>query len=359
MVDVVSIIAAGITLLYVGIIGYMIVHWRRSGTISEAGQVTVSVVVPVRNDARPLTYLLQDLATQSDTEFELIVVDDHSREELDNITQNALLIRLSEDQAGKKDAIRMAVEQASGELIITTDADCRVPDTWIASIKSIWRSNEPDLLVLPVILEDRDLIGKLDTLDHLSLQGITAGSINGGRPIMASGANMVFTKASYLGLDGFHQKSVMHGDDTLLLQEYVKAGSKVVFENPIEATVRTPSSTRLESFLQQRVRWASKRGVYSTFWPNFIGVTVFSMALAIMALFALGIVFPKLFLLGLLCFGAKALIDFLLLFLVASHFGKTKLLSLYPIAAILYVPYAVFVPILAISAGGTWKDREL
>ncbi|WP_461490812.1 glycosyltransferase, partial [Pontibacter sp. HJ8] len=103
----------------------------------------VSVILPVRNEARHILRLLQDLERQhypADL-LEVLVVDDHSDDETEALVQSfatssglpVRLIRLADhpDGYGKKAAVKQGIAQAQGELLVFTDGDCRVQPEWL------------------------------------------------------------------------------------------------------------------------------------------------------------------------------------------------------------------------------------
>ena len=71
--------------------------------------------------------------------FEVIVVDDHSTDGTAAIVQqfpSVKLIQLKEDNINsyKKKAIETGIAAATGDLIVTTDADCLPGNNWLTTI---------------------------------------------------------------------------------------------------------------------------------------------------------------------------------------------------------------------------------
>ena len=86
--------------------------------------------------------------------FEVIVVDDFSDDAtVATAKQHAgvKLIELKETlkekiNSYKKKAIEVGVEQAAGDFIVTTDADCAVPANWLRNFASIIEQQKPKLI---------------------------------------------------------------------------------------------------------------------------------------------------------------------------------------------------------------------
>ena len=97
----------------------------------------VSVVVPARDAAATLPRTLACLvAQQGAPEFEVVVVDDGSRDETAAVARAAApLVRLVQTGgAGSGEARNAGVRESRGELIAFTDADCFPTPGWLAAL---------------------------------------------------------------------------------------------------------------------------------------------------------------------------------------------------------------------------------
>ena len=91
----------------------------------------LSLVIPARNEERNISTLLRALENQSYPRhlFEVIVIDDHSTDSTAEMVQGfqgVRLLHLKEEgiNSYKKKAIATGIDAATGEIIVTTDADC-------------------------------------------------------------------------------------------------------------------------------------------------------------------------------------------------------------------------------------------
>ncbi|MEJ7914300.1 MAG: glycosyltransferase, partial [Chitinophagaceae bacterium] len=122
-------------LLYAGLLFYYKRSWDALPEYVPVGaprNAFISVVVPARNEAENILFLLRSLSLQSYSQenFEIIVVDDFSTDNTAlHVSQcslpNIRLIQPSVAAASssKKRAIEAAIICAKGELIVATDAD--------------------------------------------------------------------------------------------------------------------------------------------------------------------------------------------------------------------------------------------
>src|ERR1700730_7169993 len=89
----------------------------------------VSVIIPARDEEANLSRCLESLVGQVGVSFEIIVVDDHSKDRTRQIAESYPQIRvlsarpLSPGWTGKANAIQTAIPSARGRWLLFTDAD--------------------------------------------------------------------------------------------------------------------------------------------------------------------------------------------------------------------------------------------
>ena len=357
-----------LTAIYVGAILFHVRGWRKvkSESSIQMSGIKISVIIPFRNEAQNIANALEDLINQSysTSDFDIILVNDHSIDNsadvvgtFVNANSNVVLLELQREK-GKKSALALGIEQASGEFILTTDADVRLNSDWVASIASEISSSKTEMLVMPVQLDGVGFFGKIQELEHLSLQGITGSGVALGKPVMASGANLAFKKQTFLDVGGYEgNQHLASGDDTFLLQKFHQRGHPIRFASAELLWVKTEAERSFLGFVRQRMRWGKKASSYILLYPKILAILVFLVNLFLLVYPLLWWVHLNLFYAGLLCFGIKASIDFLFLLLVTSHFGKKELLPLFIIEELMYIPYAVIIPLLSFVVKEEWKDR--
>jgi cellulose synthase/poly-beta-1,6-N-acetylglucosamine synthase-like glycosyltransferase len=98
--------------------------------------VKISVIVPVRDDPR-LGICLRALADQTleRDRFEVVVVDNGSTQPVRPLAERFGARAVSEPAGGSYAARAAGVGTAAGELLVFTDADCRPPPDWLATIE--------------------------------------------------------------------------------------------------------------------------------------------------------------------------------------------------------------------------------
>ena len=330
----------------------------------------VSVLVAVRNEELVLSDLMTDLQQQDypADRFEIIMIDDHSEDqsaqlaESHEINKRNLLkiLRLTGEKTGKKQALQTGIYEAQGDLILTTDADCRVKKSWISTFVSFYLSkNKPKMIIGLVDLKSTNIFfDGLQNLEFLSLIGTGTGAAGIRRPIWCNGANLMFEKDAYFQLTNPLNESVISGDDTFLMHRLKKRfPSQIKIIKAKNAIVHTHPACNICEFVNQRKRWASKASHYSDFDIILTGIMVSFTNLAFFIWMIYGCFSPNKTFIYL--YILKLIADWLMITPVLSFFGKKKLHIFVPVLSVIYPIYYSWIAFSSIFYSGfNWKGRE-
>ncbi len=368
-----------IVFLYaIQIIQYAIGWMNIEAVVSYSPTRKIAVVIAVRNEEAMIENCLNAVLSQNYPSqlFDVIVVDDFSEdgtvvciEKFSKEHANVFLLRLDiADGKGKKAAIRKGILFSDAAIIVTTDADCWMEKDWLATIAAGFENDATKMVVAPVAFSnEKNMFETMQSLEFMALIASTAGAIQYKKPIMCNGANLAYFKTSFFevsGFDGIDQIST--GDDVLLMYKLSKIYSNGVrFLKDSKAIVYTHPKSNLMDFINQRKRWASKPFSLLNSATKYTSVLVFLSNLSaitlIISLFCLykGDVSHAFTIICLILLGIKCIIDFLLLFLASSFFGKRSLLIYFLPEQLIYMFYVVFIGLLSTTKSFSWKGREL
>lgn len=341
---------------------------------ADAG-LKVSVIVPVRNEEQRLAALVNDMMAQNypKKDFELIFVDDHSADRTKQVIHSFIEVYSWEGihyisladfpgREGKKAAIETGVEKASGALIVTTDADCRFPKTWLSTIAAYYQAHKPKMMLAPVRMNPgNSLFGNLQSLEFTSLVAASAGSASAGFPLLANGANLAFEKEAFLQAGGYSSnKHYPSGDDIFLLQSIRQHfGAKAVhYIKSRDALVSTPALTGFKEFMNQRLRWVSKNKGYRDINVLASGAIVYAVNVLLPLLLVAGFFNVLAWKAALIWFIVKLVMDFPVLAGVTSFSGIGKTVMLLPFMEILNSVYTAFIGIAGVFLPYEWKGRK-
>lgn len=312
--------------------------------------IPVTVVIACRNEEQNLPELLSSLSKQDypATLFEIIIVDDNSSDSTfktaSAYTGNINVITIKNAGAGKKQAIRTGINASSGQLIITTDADCRMGSRWIKTIAAYYEKYQPDMIIGPVRIEsDNSFFGKFQEIEFLSLQGITAGTALSGKSTMCNGANLAFRKSVYVQNQGELHDEIPSGDDVFLLHRIKKNRGSILWLESADAIVNTCVLTTLESFSLQRNRWISKGKSFSDPYTIFLAIVTFVTITTQISLLVAGIFNTLYFKVFIAVYIIKAITDYLIIRNTAERYGNMKIIDWLIPAQIIYPFYVIWV----------------
>ncbi len=101
---------------------------------SSAGNLPfVSVIIPCYNTEETLREVLESIATQTYSAFEVIAVDDGSTDHTKKIIEDFPSVKLiAQKNKGSSSARNAAIRAAKGDIILLQDADAKVFPGWIA-----------------------------------------------------------------------------------------------------------------------------------------------------------------------------------------------------------------------------------
>ncbi|MFL5789101.1 MAG: glycosyltransferase [Flavisolibacter sp.] len=330
----------------------------------------LSVLIPARNEESTITQLLNAINEQTypKDRFEVIVIDDfstdHTVEKVKSFSSDNLFLiqpSCSAEKSSKKKAIESGVEFAKGELIITTDADC-VPDPlWLETINQFYIQKQSTLIASPVkYVYDFTILGIFQSLDFLTLQGITAASVASRSLTLCNGANLAYTKYTFEEVNGF--KGIDHiatGDDLLLMYKiYSKGPEKVQYLKSKTAIVSTSPMHSWKQFISQRKRWGSKSFIYKDQRILWVLAFVYMLNLLFIILLAYSFFHPAFWLFSLAYLLFKSLIEWRFVNSVARFYNEQALMKYFILFQPLHILYTVAIGIISQVGTYEWKGRR-
>jgi cellulose synthase/poly-beta-1,6-N-acetylglucosamine synthase-like glycosyltransferase len=336
----------------------------------------ISVIIPARNERFNIGGCIESLLAQKYPAdlFEIIVIDDHSDDGTAEVVMeyahtNVRCIPLAEHldpdkkiNAYKKAAIAAGIAQSNGTLIVTTDADCLAPNSWLLHIAAIYELERPVVVVAPVIFTSNDTILQLFQLtDFMSMQGITAAAHRLNLGNMSNGANFAFSKAAFIDAGGYHGiDHLASGDDLLLMMKLNKLSPDSIsyLKSQMAIVVTTPQPD-WGSFLQQRIRWSSKSGKYKDFRLTAILLFVYLYNLLFLVLGVACFFYPDYLYLTLSTLAIKIVAEYLFVRHVARFFNNEWVLKFFPFLQPLHIIYIVVAGFLGLIGSYKWKGRKV
>jgi poly-beta-1,6-N-acetyl-D-glucosamine synthase len=300
---------------------------------------SVDLIVPARNEVATLPATLASLRRLDyPGDLRIIVVDDRSTDATADVVAAAAhddarlhLVRVrtaSRRWAPKVHAVWHGLRAGDGELIMTTDADCRLPVPWVRAMSAPFADPAVVLVMGSVTTRApgaaRGFRERFEAIDWLSLM-LTARSLTRFGWTFASSANaQAYRRTAFERAGGFGLAArAPSGDEDLLAQRLGRLpGARTVFLDEPGARVITRAMPSWGALLRQRRRWVTRYQHVDQYRPAFLlgmgllGAHSLALSLALLALpfapAAAGTVLPL--------WGAKLAIE-----VIGTHLGLARL----------------------------------
>ncbi len=329
-----------------------------------------SILIPARNEAENIRTILSSIHALDypQDKYEVIVIDDHS---IDQTYQLACqykktmpelqVIRVNERQRGvssKKNALITGIMHAQYEIIATTDADCVVPPAWLSTINREFMPHVGAVYSLCYLDKIKDtFFNKFQSFDFLSLFSIGIAATGWGWHFAVSGSNFFYRKKTYTEAGGYGSIShIVAGDDDLFAQRIAtKTNWKISYCHAPAAYVYSKPPQSINGFFKQKKRWASK----IRYWrASMIAVGSFYYLVNLAIIVAFAMYFIDHNVLYLLLPMTKFVIDCYMYSLGLWKIKRQKMLWIYPLWAIINIPYVLIMSIAGQIGGIKWKGID-
>lgn len=201
----------------------------------------VSVVIPAYNEEMTIARCLRSLIEQSlpRDQFEIILVDNNCTDNTIKIAETfGNIIVVKELTPGVGAARYAGWQQAHGDIIASTDADCEVPKHWLRKIVNTFE-NSPDVVAVSsgYLFYDRDFFVNwiVRVFEHslVALSWFLAGGV-----MAMTANNMAVRRSVYLQTPGL-DRTLQFGEDLNLAKKMHQFGHiRWMFNNRIRTSAR-------------------------------------------------------------------------------------------------------------------------
>ena len=219
----------------------------------------VSIIIPCFNEELTIKNCVNSLIRQSYTYFEIIIVDDGSSDNTKELGKELAnkypkkVFFYSKSNGGKASALNYGIMRASGEIVVSMDADSIfLRDTLRQLVLSFYNQEVVAVGGNVRVANRSKFIGKYQAVEYingLNLQRRSFAFMNCMQVI--SGAIGAFRKDKLLEIGGYSSDTIV--EDMDLTVSIAKAGGKVDYNGKAIAYTEAPES--IKDFLKQRHRW--------------------------------------------------------------------------------------------------------
>ncbi len=226
-------------------------------------------MVPARNEERNIASCAESLIASDypHDKLEIIIVDDRSTDStaavIDSLAQQNTSVRAlhrSEQDAvdnlrGKPGALQFGIERATGDVILLTDADCRVQPQWIRTMTEPFRDDHVGMVCSFTTVRRGDLFALIQDIEWLYTSSMAQSANANGQPLGCFGNNMAVRSSAFHEIGGYRSISFSVTEDLALLQAMGRRGHRVSFTCDPRSRVETEPCPSLFEYLRQKQRW--------------------------------------------------------------------------------------------------------
>ena len=343
---------------------YIIASYKKFMKLPDDQLPTVSVIVAARNEEREILRCLRalDKLEYPYGKLEIIIVDDRSTDSTGQIIDQFIAdkkrfvkihgVEPVDHLRGKTNALVQGLKRATGEVILTTDADCEVNPLWAKTMASYFTGGVG--LCGGMTCQKRGSIWNgMQHLDFIYLLGAGSGTINVGIPLSVIGNNMAYLRKAYDETGGYENLPFSVTEDSQLLAEISALGKyKIIYPVDKDSLIESEPEGDLPSLFRQKKRWS----LGGTKVP-FHGILVLASSVAAHALPLVLLFFSTALALRLI--SGLALVDLIFLVSLLSRLKMLSTIKYFPFFEVYYFIYVTIMPVvLMFSQKVEWKGRK-
>ncbi|RKR80908.1 cellulose synthase/poly-beta-1,6-N-acetylglucosamine synthase-like glycosyltransferase [Mucilaginibacter gracilis] len=229
----------------------------------------VSIIVPAYNEEITATRTIQSLLETKYKDFEIIFVDDGSKDKTFEIVKaafegNPRIKILTKPNGGKASALNWGIAQATHDFVICIDADTQLKDDAVYNLMVYFTDDEIGAVAGTVkVGNENNLITKWQSIEYITAQNMDRRAFDLLNSItVVPGAIGAFRKQAINDAGGFTYDTL--AEDCDLTMRILKQG--YIVKNCAEAIAYTEAPESISMLLKQRFRWSF--GVMQSFWKN-------------------------------------------------------------------------------------------
>lgn len=255
----------------------------------------VSVIICARNEDENLTEFLPKVLSQTYPNFEVIVVNDCSYDNTENVIDeyakifpNLKKVTIKEDayyKHGKKFAILVGIKAATYENMVFIDADCYpTSNNWLQMMVNGFSKEREVVLGYGAYEKNDSFINKLIRFDTFMIAAQYLSHAIKGKAYMGVGRNLAYKKDLFYRNKGFSSHyHINSGDDDLFVNQVATPTNVNVCVHHDAFTVSKVKTT-FKSWKLQKVRHLTTSPFYKQSTKAKIGFNYFTQYVFWMAL---------------------------------------------------------------------------
>ena len=332
---------------------------------------SVSVIIAARNEEKNIVRFLNSMKNidYPPDRWELIVVDDRSEDSTFRLAEsfkpdipNLHIIRIEKEDINispKKNAVERAIRHSTGEIIMTTDADCIPEKKWISEIVSYFDKETAMVVGFSPLIDNENkdnLLTSFQFIESISLGGLAASAIGLKFPLTCFGRNLAYKREIFNNIGGFGRfKIYISGDDDLLMH-LIRKKTKLKIKYAQKSIVPSIPAENFKDFVNNRLRHASKFTVYPLD-VKIISAFFYLFNLTIILSFLSIFFMPSYLWIFIISLSIKYFSDYSFIKKAKKKFGIKEPIKKFTVVFFLHPFYITILGLLGLRRKFKWKDK--
>ncbi len=355
---------AASAMCYVVQVAILVAGLRKTKRISNTFLPKISVVIAARDEELHLADCLRSVTNQTyrKENLEIIVASDQSSDrtldicrEFEQRFDNLRWFDVVQDDKfrGKANALAQAIDKATGEIILITDADCEVPASWVENTASFY-GTEIGLVGGMTLQKASNAFEGMQSLDWAYVLGVGSSMAARENPLGSIGNNLSFRRKAYEEVGGYRGVKFSVTEDYTMVQSIV-GSRKWQYLFPLDPGILVMSQPcgSWKDLIRQKHRWGKGALDMKPAGLLIMAITCALILASFVMLLWNGVV-PCVA--GLI---VKSVADYTFLYTVLTRLQQTKELKYFWWFELYFTLYVILLPFLVAFGGKVvWKGRS-
>lgn len=229
----------------------------------------VSVIICARNERENLLENLQHFLAQQYPDFEIIVVNDNSKDDTEDVLKafckqynKIKVVNVPDNERfyfSKKFALTLGIKAAQHEIVLLADADCRpISSEWIQNMVEPMLGEKEIVLGYGAYQKTKGWLNKCIRFDTVYTALNYFSFAHAGMPYMGVGRNLCYKKSVFFRFKGFasHQH-IQSGDDDLFVNQAATKRNTAICMEKNGFTLSAPKTSWGEWFFQKKRHYSA------------------------------------------------------------------------------------------------------
>ncbi len=238
-------------------------HTERTGY-----EPTVSIIVAARDEEQFIGECIDSLLKLDYPveKLEIIIVNDGSTDRTNDIIESyirkgAHITGISTTPGtgnlrGKTNALAQGIDRSTGEILMFTDADCRVSESWVReTVKSF--HEDTGIVGGFTVLDSGSIFEGMQAVDWIFLFSLASSNVGWKYPLTLTGNNLSVRRRTYDQTGGYGSIPFSVTEDFSLVRAVInRTAYKIAFPIKEGAIIRSHACGSWRQVYRQKQRWA-------------------------------------------------------------------------------------------------------